>query len=76
MDELVKWEYTRAEIATDYEWSNPIEELNEYGDDGWELVSSNFIKGSYRSTMMCVFKRVKQPVAPEQPLPQPPRNER
>jgi hypothetical protein len=73
MSDIIQWEYNSVEISIESAWNNPIDDMNSYGDEGWELVSSNHITSTYNPTMICIFKRIKQPKPPEQPLPQPPR---
>ena len=64
----MKWEYFQVIIRTNYLDKLP-EKLNEYGDEGWELVSSFgvenkevgfFDSGSKTTEIVLIFKRQKQ----------------
>ena len=46
------WEYESLE-SWDYFWDNETKHLNEYGEDGWELVAIDFDR------KRAVFKRPK-----------------
>lgn len=54
----MKWEYKRIVLPC-YRDSYDEEELNQYGDEGWELVCVYTEQTHFIDTYVYVFKRVK-----------------
>jgi hypothetical protein len=52
-DEMQKWKYTVESCYVDYPDSGRVALLDEYGENGWELVSAVIVDGRWHWT----FKR-------------------
>ncbi|MBO4627964.1 MAG: DUF4177 domain-containing protein [Lachnospiraceae bacterium] len=65
---MAKYEYKVLTYDTKGIWGGKVEtqqvesQLNQLGDDGWEMVSCSSTNQSYGSTkcIVCVFKRMKE----------------